>query len=189
VFLRESEIGGKVARHLEPGWSLLDVGSGTGLISRYLRDAAGVEPTLTDLVFYDRTGLPRIEMTSPTEIPVPDGSFDAVMLLFVFHHMDRWEDQERLLDEVVRVARRRLIIIEDTPQSGVDRVMNTAWDWVLNLRHGVPTPFTFRSPEAWEEQFRARDLRVIARDTYRAKWPTLMTYRHTFFALEPPPRG
>ena len=56
--LRENEIGGKVARHLEPGWSLLDVGSGTGLISRYLRDAAGVEPTLTDLVFYDRTGLP-----------------------------------------------------------------------------------------------------------------------------------
>lgn len=184
MFLRENEIGGKVARCLEPGWTLLDVGSGTGLISSYLRERAGVEPTLTDLVFYDRTGLPRIEMTSPTTIPVDDGAFDAVMLLFVFHHMDRFEDQEALLDEAVRVARRRLVIIEDTPASRTDRVFNTFWDWVLNLRHGVPTPFTFRSANAWAEQFERRGLTIAVRDTYRAKWPTLGTYRHTLFALD-----
>lgn len=184
MFLREGEIGGRVARFVDPGWTLLDVGSGTGLISRYLKERAGVEPTLTDLVFYDRTGFPRIEMTSPTEIPAPDRSFDAVMLLFVLHHMARWEDQEALLDEVVRVARRRVIVIEDTPHSRVDRVMNTVWDKVLNLRHGVPTPFTFRTADGWSEQFTARGLRIVVRETYRAKWPTLMTYRHTLFALD-----
>lgn len=188
MFLRENEIGGKVARFLEPGWTLLDVGSGTGLISAYLRDRARVEPTLTDLVFYDRTGLPRIEMSSPTSIPVEDASFDAVMLLFVFHHMERWEDQEALLDEVARVARRRILIIEDTPQSRVDRLFNTAWDWVLNLRHGVPTPFTFRSADEWQRLFTERGLEVVGRDTYRARWPTLMTYRHTMFALDAPRR-
>jgi ubiquinone/menaquinone biosynthesis C-methylase UbiE len=184
VFLRENEIGNKVARALEPGWSLLDVGSGTGLISKHVRDRAGVDPTLTDLVFYDRTGLPRLEMTSPTTIPAGDASFDAVMLLFVFHHMDRWEDQEALLDEVVRVARRRVIVIEDTPESRLDRVFNTFWDKVLNLRHGVPTPFTFRSSAEWSELFERRGLTIAQRDTYRAKWPTLMTYHHTFFALD-----
>ena len=55
---------------------------------------------------------------------------------------------------------------------------------MLNLRHGVPTPFTFRSADAWAEQFERRGLRIAVRDTYRAKWPTLGTYRHTLFALD-----
>ena len=36
----------------------------------------------------------------------------------------------------------RVIIAEDTPGSRVDRALNSAWDWLLNIRHGVPTPFT-----------------------------------------------
>ncbi|SRR6266545_2941060 len=186
MFLRENEIGGKLAPWLRRGDSLLDVGSGTGLIARWLAQTVGVRPTLTDLVLYDRTGIPRIEMASPTEIPADAASFDAVMLLFVFHHMREWEDQERLLDEVVRVAKRRVLIIEDTPESRVDRAFNVAWDWVLNLRHGVPTPFTFRSSEGWARLFKERDLSIAHQDTYRARWPTLMTYHHTLFVLDRP---
>ncbi len=184
MFLRENEIGRRVGAHLEPGWTLLDVGSGTGLISLHLRTRYAVRPTLTDLVLYDRTGLPRVEMASSTEIPVPDDAFDAAMLLFVFHHMAGWKDQERLLDEVVRVARKRVIVIEDTPGSRAERAVNAAWDWLLNLRHGVPTPFTFRSTEEWIRLFRERGLTVVDVDRYRAKWPSLATYHHTLFALD-----
>ena len=38
-----------------------------------------------------------------------------------------------------------VIVTEDTPASRAEWIVNAAWDWILNLRHGVPTPFTFRS--------------------------------------------
>ena len=104
--------------------------------------------------------------------------------MFVFHHMERWDEQERLLDEAVRIARHRVIIAEDTPTSRIDRALNVAWDWLLNLRHGVPTPFMFRSVEEWIELFKARDLSITHAETYRPLWPTLWTYHHTVFVLD-----
>ena len=108
----------------------------------------------------------------------------AVMLLFVFHHVDRFEDQERLLEEAIRVARTRLIVLEDTPNRAIDLVFNKAWDWLLNRRHGVPTPFTFRPTEDWIRLFKERDLSLVYADTYRPTWPTLKTYPHSLFVLD-----
>jgi ubiquinone/menaquinone biosynthesis C-methylase UbiE len=187
MFLRENEIGGRLAPHLAGGMTVLDVGSGTGRLSRWLADRVAVRPTLTDVIEFDNRvlDLPYVRLEDPLALPFPDRSFDAVLLLFVLHHLDRREDQEALLQEAARVAGKRLLIIEDTPTSRFDRVMNVAWDWVLNLRHGVPTPFTFRSVGGWAEAFERAGLRVAHAETYRARWPTLMTYHHTLFVLEP----
>ncbi|MDP9343666.1 MAG: class I SAM-dependent methyltransferase [Actinomycetota bacterium] len=186
MFLRENEIGSKVAPWLEPGQTVLDLGAGTGFISRWLRDHVGVRPTLTDVVSYrNREGsLEFLGLDDPFQVPVADGSFDVVMLLFVFHHVDRLADQERLLDEAVRIARSRIVVLEDTPGSRLDLAFNKAWDWVLNQRHRVPTPFTFRRTEEWVELFKARDLSIVRTETYRPRWPTLMTYPHSVFVLD-----
>lgn len=186
MFLRENEIGGKVAPWLEPGWSLLDVGSGTGRIARWLARERGVRPTLADLVeFGNRVGgLPFLRMDDPVRIPAEDDSHDAVMMLFVLHHMPAWGDQVELVREAARVARGRVVIIEDTPLSRPDRVFNIFWDRLLNLRHGVPTPFTFRDVAGWEKVFADLGLPVRTTHTYRALWPTLGTYRHTLFVLD-----
>jgi len=186
MFLRENEVGGRVGRWLEPGQTVLDVGSGTGRISRWLRDRIGVRPTLTDVVPYrnrDRS-LPFIEQADPFTVPVGDGSFDVVLLLFVLHHVAGPQEQGRLLDEAVRAARTRLIVLEDTPRTGLDRAFNKGWDWVLNLRHGVPTPFSYREVDGWTRAFKERDLSIVAVETYRPKWPTLMTYPHSLFVLD-----
>ncbi len=78
----------------------------------------------------------------------------------------------------------RVIIAEDTPTSRVDRAFNVFWDWVLNWRHGVPTPFTFRSAEEWVDLFKDRDLAISHAETYRPLWPTLAMYHHTLFVLD-----
>jgi ubiquinone/menaquinone biosynthesis C-methylase UbiE len=188
VFLRENEIGGKVAPWTSPGMTVLDLGAGTGQISRWLARKVGIVPTLADVVRFDNQvgSLPFIPLEDPFVVPVPDGSFDEVMMLFVLHHVEDWEDQERLLAEARRVARRRLVVIEDTPRSSVGRTLNVAWDWALNLRHGVPKPFSFRTVEGWRQAFRRVGLSVVHAETYRARWPTLMTYHHTLFVLEVP---
>jgi ubiquinone/menaquinone biosynthesis C-methylase UbiE len=186
MFLRENEIGRKVAPWLRPGAEVLDLGSGTGQISRWLARRVGILPTMADVVeFGNRVGgYPYIRMRDALTVPVEDDSFDAVLLLFVLHHVERWEDQDRLLREGVRVARSRVIVLEDTPLSNVDRVLNVAWDWALNLRHGVPRPFTFRTVEGWTQAFRRAGLVIRYAETYRAKWPTLMSYHHTLFVLD-----
>jgi SAM-dependent methyltransferase len=186
VFLRENEIGGKLAAHLVTGMRVLDLGSGTGRISSWLVRRVGIRPTLADVVEYENrvSDFPFIRMTDPLRVPADDGAFDAVIMLFVLHHMERWEEQERLVAEAARVTRRRLLVIEDTPTSRVDRWFNVAWDWALNLRHGVSTPFTFRSPQQWRTVFERTGLQVRVEQTYRARWPTLLTYHHTLFVLE-----
>lgn len=186
MFLRENEEGQRIAPHLEAGQTMLDLGAGTGFMARWLQARTGVRPTLCDLVDYsnrDRS-LPFIHQTDPRHVPVQDGSFDVVLLMFVFHHMQGWEDQERLLDEAVRIARHRIVIAEDTPTSRFDRACNVFWDWVLNLRHGVPTPFTFRSADEWTGLFKVRSLSIAHAEIYRPWWPTLGTYHHGLFVLD-----
>jgi SAM-dependent methyltransferase len=186
MFLRENEIGGKLAPHLAPGMTVLDVGSGTGQLSRWLAARTGIRPTLADVVDFDNRVLdfPYVLLEDPLTLPFPDRAFEAVIMLFVLHHIEEWDDQERLVREAARVADRRLLVIEDTPTSRVDRAINVAWDWLLNLRHGIPRPFTFRTASGWTEVFGRCGLRVRHAETYRARWPTLMTYHHTVFVLE-----
>lgn len=187
MFLRENEIGGKLAPHLVPGAEVLDLGAGTGRIAEWLARRVGIRPTLADVTkFGNRVpGFPFVLMEDPLRVPAPDASFDTVVMLFVLHHVERWSDQELLVAEAARLARRRVLIVEDTPTSSLDRRLNVAWDWLLNLRHGIPKPFTFRTVQGWGEVFRRSGLAVRHTETYRAKWPTLMTYHHSLFVLDP----
>jgi ubiquinone/menaquinone biosynthesis C-methylase UbiE len=186
VFLRENEIGRRLAPWVARGQDVLDLGSGTGQISRWLAGRVGIRPTMADVTeFGNRVGgFPYILLRDPLSVPVEDGSFEAVLMLFVLHHVESWDDQERLVAEAGRIARSRVILIEDTPTSSLDRAMNVAWDWALNLRHGVPRPFTFRTAEGWRDIFRRSGLIERHAESYRARWPTLMTYHHTLFVLE-----
>ena len=188
MLLRENEIGGRIAPHLRRGWTVLDIGSGTGRVARWLTARAGIRPTLADVIEFGNRigGLPYIRLEDPVRLPFADGAFDAAMMLVVLHHVPRWADQERLLSEAARVAR-RLVLIEDTPGSRSERAVNVAWDWLLNLRHGVPKPFTFRTVDGWIDAFHGLGLEVRHRETYRPMWPTLKTYHHTLFVLEPEP--
>jgi SAM-dependent methyltransferase len=186
VFLRENEEGNRIAPYLRTGQTMLDLGAGTGYMARWLRDRTGVRPTLCDLVDYgnrDAT-MPFVLQSDPIRVPFEDASFDVVLLMFVFHHMERWGEQEHLLDEALRIARERVIIAEDTPNTRLDRVLNTAWDWLLNIRHDVPTPFTFRGVEQWTTLFKERDVSIAHVETYRPMWPTLGTYPHSVFVLD-----
>ena len=186
VSLRDNEVGRRILPHVRPSWDVLDLGSGTGRLVRWLSSRVDIRPTLADVVeFGNRVGgFPYVRLESPLQTPFEDRSFDAVLMLFVLHHVARWDEQEALVREAVRITRDRLIVIEDTPLSGMDRTFNTGWDWALNLRHGVPRPFSFRTVEGWRHVFRRLGLAERAVETYRPVWPTLGTYRHTLFVLE-----
>ena len=186
MFLRENEVGQNVAPWLRRGETMLDLGAGTGFMSRWLAKQTGVVPTLTDQVSYHNReqGLPFIQSDDPFSVPVSDDSFDVVLMLFVFHHVEHYADQPRLLDEAIRIARRRVIVMEDTPENRLDLMFNKAWDWLLNRRHGVPCPFTFRNPDGWLRVFKDRNLSIVHTHTYKPLWPTFKMYPHSLFVLD-----
>lgn len=116
-FLREGWVKGELVSGagLRPGDAVLDVGCGTGTLTRLvaatcpsaavtgvdgdehiLRIARGKVATSGGAVRYD-LGL-------STSLPYPDGSFDHVFSSLMFHHLTR--DQKRqTLTEVLRVLR------------------------------------------------------------------------------------
>jgi hypothetical protein len=185
VFLRDHEIGSRVARFLSPGQRVLDYGAGTGLISGWLAAQVGIVPTLADLVDYRNRlrDFAFLKMEEPFQVPAGDGAFEVVMLLFVLHH-NPYEIQSKVLSEAARLASRRLIVLEDTPSSRLELMFNKIWDKVLNIRHRIPTPFTFRSVPEWLPVFMEHGLETAHMESYRPKWPTLGTYHHTLFVLE-----
>ena len=97
------------------------------------------------------------------------------------------EAQGKVVGEAARLARHRVVVMEDTPTGRVDLLLNTAWDKVLNWRHGVPTPCTFRTVDEWLPVFMEHGLDAVHVQMYRPKWPTLMSYHHTLFVLDREP--
>jgi SAM-dependent methyltransferase len=86
-----------------PGRRLLDVGGGTGNYALALR-ADGWEPTVVDrskeMLEQARAKGLAVLIGDAQDIPFADGSFDAVMLISMLHHVDR---PEAALSEARRV--------------------------------------------------------------------------------------
>lgn len=158
----------KQLQHFLIGKSLLDVGTGDGMVSWNIRSHFE-RHFLVDVVKYldPRVQLPFQPYNEGTPIPCDNRSFDTTILTNVLHHS---LDPMFLLKESVRVTRHRLIIIEsvcaDTERMGQKEVpfclnadeqfvYTSFFDWFYNrvLHSDVPAPFNFLPPQKWDRIF------------------------------------
>lgn len=111
--------------------TVLDLGAGTGLVSRALAargvaDVVAVEPDeAMRAVLAARSPGARVLAGTAEDIPLPDGSVDAVLASSAWH----WFDPDRATPEIARVLR-------------PGGVLGLLWsfadpttDWVAELRH------------------------------------------------------
>jgi hypothetical protein len=96
------------------GGTLLDVGSGSEGVAGWLGPAW--RTTAIDRSFDTpgamrgpHGGTPRMVVGDGRELPFADGEFDVVLALDVMEHIAAG-DRDRAIDELVRTARRRLIV-------------------------------------------------------------------------------
>lgn len=94
------------------GGSVCDVGCGTGVLLRRLRDARGGSGVYTgvDFVVDDAAAIEGVDYVAAKieSLPFADGAFDTVICTHVIEHVLEYR---QAIAELRRVARRRLIIV------------------------------------------------------------------------------
>jgi SAM-dependent methyltransferase len=147
----------EIARLLPAGSRTLDVGCGSGFIAQHLSALLGAKVVGIDV---------RKDADAPIEymsfdgarLPLPDRSFDAVLLCYVLHHA---QDQAAFMREVRRVLRAggTAVVYEDIPAGALDRLACRAHDRAWRKRTG---PCTFRLENDWRSLFNASGFEVAA---------------------------
>ncbi len=143
------------------GSSVLDLGAGDGKVGALLQVESGFDVYLADVMeLADNTcmGLPFFLYDGMT-LPFSDQSYDTTLLLTVLHHAD---EPLRVLEEAIRVTRKRIIIIESVYFTEEHRTFNMFLDWFYNriLHDSVNCPFNFQSPLGWELTFKRHKLKI-----------------------------
>lgn len=92
---------------------LIDIGAGNCLLSELISNELKVKVQPLDIVDKNLTKL-ELKIYNGKNIPFKNQSFDTALLIFVLHYV---HDKENFLKEVRRVTKKRLIILEDTPQN------------------------------------------------------------------------
>ena len=101
-------------RLAEPIWqalgdarSVVNVGAGTGSYEPTDRQVTAVEPSEVMIAQRVSGGAPAVQADAE-DLPFADDSFDAAMAILTLHH---WSDVNAGLAEMVRVARRRVVVV------------------------------------------------------------------------------
>ena len=111
------------------GQDILDVGSGLGLTGEYLSsrgfNAKGIELDRGLAEESNKRHSYKICTASASQMPFADNSFDAVIFMYVLHHIPKAE-HGKILEEASRVLRAtgKIIIMEPGEKSVFDRI----WD-------------------------------------------------------------
>ncbi len=156
------------ARWIHPwvaGTRVVDVGGGEGDTGHHLaRLAPGREVVVVDPDPSRTRGTPPRVQGSALRLPLADAGAETVVLSFVLHHL---EDPDQGLREALRVARRRVVILESTYRTeGGRRVLRFLDRWVNAGRGsgemGAPhAPLHHRPASRWAAAAQAAGGRVV----------------------------
>ena len=179
---RAARIARALRAHLDPGDAVLDVGCGSLLVAQQIMTHAAVRVIGLETLNYRSHPLPLV-LYDGERAPFRDRAFDVVLLAFVLHHCD--DGGLVVLQEARRLARKRILVLEDRYDHTAERVLTRAVDRLLNRwEHvAIPTPCRFRSSDEWQQVFRECGMAV---KTLRPLHTTpILETRQLLFALHP----
>ena len=114
----DPRIAARIRAALGDARTVLNVGAGAGAYEPPDLDVTAVEPSEV-MVAQRAPGAAPAVQAAAEDLPFPDDSFDAAMAILTLHH---WSDVDAGLEEMMRVARRRVVVV------GFDlQVSNELW--------------------------------------------------------------
>ncbi len=108
----DPRIAARIEEALGDAESVLNVGAGTGSYEPTDRKVIAVEPSAAMISQRPRSAAPALRGRAE-RLPLDDASFDAAMGILTVHH---WRDLDAGLNEMRRVARRRIVLVTFDPQ-------------------------------------------------------------------------
>jgi len=169
------------------GSRILDLGAGEGYVAPALAALRGSWVCSCDVGPFRRAPGAYV-VYDGARLPFCDGAFDSTLILLALHHCD---EPEAVLDEGLRVTRRRLVVVESVFRSRLERFWLESLDWRLNARRhrgAMNAPRGFRTPDEWLALFASRGLRVMETRQLGPWWERVV-HHPTLFALDvSPPR-
>jgi SAM-dependent methyltransferase len=100
-----------IARALDRAETVVNVGAGAGSYEPADRPVVAVEPAMTMIRQRPAGSAPAVQ-ASASDLPFRDDSFGGALAILTVHH---WPDRARGLDELARVARRRVVVVTWDP--------------------------------------------------------------------------
>lgn len=176
---RANRIARHIIPHLQPGERVLDFGCGGFLVGAAIADEVDIDLVGVDVVDFNQTDLPLM-LYEGNELPFENNAFDVLYAAFVFHHMT---EIDALLDECIRVTRRRLLILEDVYNNALELLILKLLDQTNKLlASDMPLPLNFHSVPQWQAIFAAHGLTVQHVEAVRPA--ALRPTRHRMFVIE-----
>ena len=122
---------------------ILDIGGGWGFYRDPLRQL-GHHVTVLDVV---KPGFQKapVVIYGGGRFPFADHAFDVSLLVTVLHHV---KDLDQILQEVRRVTRKRVIVVEDLYHHPLGRLWTILRDQILNFEF-FGHPRNFKSRTEW----------------------------------------
>ena len=167
-------------KNLEPGSRILDVGGGWGFYAEPLQ-RRGHRCVVLDVVEPAVQNAPVVVYSGDEPMPFPDQSFDASMLITVLHHV---EDPEFMLQEITRVTRRHLIVVEDTYHHALGKFWTKTRDQLYNFEF-FGHPGNFKKTDEWIEWFEQRGFKLADIESVYT-WLSGLRILNTVFVFEVP---
>ena len=107
----DPRVAAAIGRALEGTDSVVNVGAGAGSYEPADRFVVAVEPAMT-MIRQRRAGSAPVVQAVAADLPFRDDGFAAALAILTIHH---WPDKARGLDELARVARRRVVVVTWDP--------------------------------------------------------------------------
>ena len=103
----DPRLGERIWSALGDARSVVNIGAGTGSYEPPDREVLAIEPSAV-MIAQRPVGAPPALQAKAESLPLADKSFDAALAVLSIQH---WDDVERGLSELVRVARERLVLV------------------------------------------------------------------------------
>jgi SAM-dependent methyltransferase len=154
--IRAGRLGPRILEAASDCSSILDFGCGDMILTEYLKKkephkkVVGIDTLDTNL-----SHLP-LYIYDGTRIPFDDNAFDAIFVGFVLHHC---QNINGILEEIKRVAAKRVIILEEVYESKISRKVLHCHDFGNRLLSWkMEIPLNFKTLDDWVETFRRLEL-------------------------------
>ncbi|MEM7035372.1 MAG: polyprenol phosphomannose-dependent alpha 1,6 mannosyltransferase MptB, partial [Bacteroidota bacterium] len=167
----------RIARHLDKNETVLDVGTGNGGLCHALKgngyDVTAVD--VKDISFFEEV---KPVIYDGEKLPWDDNSFDTALIITVLHHTP---DPEAIVKEAMRVARKKVVIMEDIYHNVFQKHLTFFTDSLVNLEFDGH-PHTNKNDAGWRALFDELGMKMTFREDFR----TLVFFRQVIYVLELP---